>query len=68
MRAWKENLNFKELIFADQEIAERVPRKQIEHAFDVKRQLKNVDKIFARVFGKRNNGNAKKKSQKKTAR
>jgi adenylosuccinate lyase len=53
MRAWKENLDFKELIFADQEIASRVPRKQIEYAFDVNRQLKNVDKIFARVFGKK---------------
>src|SRR5258708_29815313 len=28
----------------------RVPRAKIEHAFDLKRQLKNIDKIFARVF------------------
>jgi hypothetical protein len=27
-----------------------VPRPQIEHAFDLKRQLRNIDKIFARVF------------------
>jgi adenylosuccinate lyase len=51
MRAWKENLDFRQLILADKEIAEKVPRKQIEHAFDLRRQLKNVDKIFARVFG-----------------
>jgi hypothetical protein len=27
-----------------------VPREKIERAFDLKRQLKNIDKIFARVF------------------
>jgi adenylosuccinate lyase len=50
MRAWKENLNFHDLILADKEITTKVPRKQIEHAFNLDRQLKNVDKIFARVF------------------
>ena len=50
MRAWQEGLDFKQLIFADKEISSRVPRKQLEHAFDLPRQLKNVDKIFARVF------------------
>jgi adenylosuccinate lyase len=51
MRAWKEGLNFRELILADKEITGRVPRAQVEQAFDLKRQLKNIDKIFARVFG-----------------
>jgi adenylosuccinate lyase len=51
MRAWKQNLDFQQLVLADKEITGRVPRKQIEHAFDLSRQLKNVDKIFARVFG-----------------
>ncbi len=50
MRAWKENLNFHDLIVNDPEIGSRVPRAKIEHAFDLKRQLKNIDKIFARVF------------------
>jgi hypothetical protein len=27
-----------------------VPPRQIEAAFDLRRQLRNVDKIFARVF------------------
>jgi adenylosuccinate lyase len=53
MRAWKENLNFRDEILADKEITAKVPRKQIEHAFDLPRQLKNVDKIFDRVFGKK---------------
>jgi adenylosuccinate lyase len=51
MRAWKEGLNFRELILADKEITGRVPGKQIELAFDLQRQLRNIDKIFARVFG-----------------
>ena len=51
MRAWNEGLNFRELIHSDPEITGRVPREQIDRAFDLKRQLRNVDKIFARVFG-----------------
>ncbi|HUM05738.1 MAG TPA: adenylosuccinate lyase [Terriglobales bacterium] len=50
MRAWREGLDFHELIANDPEIAGRVPRAKIERAFDLKRQLKNIDKIFARVF------------------
>src|SRR2546429_1391643 len=50
MHAWKEGLNFRELVLRDKEITKRVPREQIERAFDLKRQLRNIDKIFARVF------------------
>ncbi|PYX82955.1 MAG: adenylosuccinate lyase [Acidobacteria bacterium] len=46
MHAWTEGLNF-------HEITGRVPRRQIELAFDLKRQLRNIDKIFARVFGEK---------------
>ena len=52
MRAWKEDLNFREEVMKDPEITSRVPEKQIEHAFSIQRQLRNVDKIFERVFGK----------------
>jgi len=65
MRAWKEGLNFREEILADKEITSKVPRKQVEYAFDLQRQLKNVDKIFARVFG--NSQPAKVASTKKSA-
>ena len=51
MRAWNQGLNFRELVLKDKRIASRLSRKQIERAFDLKRQLRNVDKIFARVFG-----------------
>jgi adenylosuccinate lyase len=52
MRAWKEDLNFRDLVLKDREITQLVPRRKIEHAFDLQRQLRNVDKIFARVFKK----------------
>ena len=66
MRAWKEGLNFLEEILGDREITSKVPRKQVEYAFDLQRQLKNVDKIFARVFGKKNRAPlAKRKAAKK---
>jgi adenylosuccinate lyase len=51
MRAWKEGMNFHELVLKDKNITRRVPPQQIERAFDLKRQLRNIDKIFARVFG-----------------
>ena len=50
MRAWQEGLNFRELVLKDKAITSRVPPRQIEAAFDLARQLRNVDKIFARVF------------------
>lgn len=53
MRAWKEDLNFRELVLQDKEITGKTPRKQIERAFDLGRQLRNIDKIFARVFGEK---------------
>ena len=53
MRAWKEGLNFRDLVLKDKAITRRVPHQQIERAFDLKRQLRNIDKIFARVFGDR---------------
>ena len=62
MRAWKENLDFHHLVLADKEITGKVPRQQIEYAFNLARQLKNVDKIFARVFGTK--GKADKKAAK----
>jgi len=50
MNAWRQDLDFHELVLSDSAITGRVPRAKIERAFDLKRQLKNIDKIFARVF------------------
>ena len=52
MDAWKNDLNFRELVMSDTTIAARVPRQQLTEAFNLQRQLRNVDKIFARVFSK----------------
>jgi adenylosuccinate lyase len=51
MRAWNDGVNFRDLVIKDKEIASKMSRQQIEHAFDLHRQLRNVDNIFARVFG-----------------
>jgi adenylosuccinate lyase len=52
MRSWDEGLDFRELVAADPDIAKLLTADQIGQAFDVKAQLKNVDRIFERVFGK----------------
>jgi adenylosuccinate lyase len=65
MRAWKEGLNLRDLILQDEEITRLVPRQQIDHAFDLKRQLRNIDKIFARVFGNEVQKNASSKTARK---
>jgi len=50
MRAWKEGLNFRELVMDDPAV-KRVPPEALARAFDVRHQLRHVDAIFARVFG-----------------
>jgi adenylosuccinate lyase len=51
MRAWEEEGDFRAAIAADEEIRTVLTAEQIAQAFSLERQLKNVDKIFARVFG-----------------
>lgn len=63
MRAWKEGLNFKDEILKDKTITKAVSRDQIERAFDLKRQLRNIDKIFARVFPENTAKTAKPKAK-----
>ncbi|HEV2021688.1 MAG TPA: adenylosuccinate lyase, partial [Terriglobales bacterium] len=50
MRAWKGGECFHDLVLKDKQITKRLSRKQLDRAFELKRQLRNVDKIFARVF------------------
>ncbi len=50
MQAWREERNFKELIFSDPEITSKVKKETLENAFNLDRQLRNIDKLFARVF------------------
>jgi hypothetical protein len=39
-----------------------VPAKALQRAFDLDRQLRNIDAIFARVFGKRSTSRPAKRS------
>ena len=64
MHAWKEGLDFRQLVLKDKNITSKVPAKQLEHAFDLKRQLRNIDKIFARVF-REEKSNSKKSPRKR---
>ncbi|MBV8208040.1 MAG: adenylosuccinate lyase [Acidobacteria bacterium] len=50
MRAWKEDLNFRDLIAGDPDISERIPPEVVDRAFDLNRQLKNVDGIIDRAL------------------
>src|SRR5229473_383499 len=59
MRSWKEGLNFREEISKDPSITGRVPAKAIQRAFDLKRQLRNIDTIFTRVFGNKSKSRLK---------
>jgi len=56
MRAWKEGLNFRELVTRDPALTGRVPAQVVQRAFDLKRQLRNIDAIFAQVFNRKNGG------------
>jgi len=50
MNAWSHDLNFRALIGSDPEINQRLPLEKIAEAFDVRRQLTNIDEVFARVL------------------
>src|SRR5205823_1872371 len=50
MQAWKNGTNFRDAVHSDSEIRSKLSEQQIERAFDLKRQLGSVDKIFDRVF------------------
>ena len=50
MDAWTNDKNFRELIMADPAIAARLSPEQLVAAFDFKRQLGNIDAVFARVL------------------
>jgi adenylosuccinate lyase len=50
MEAWKNGTNFRDAVHGDPEIRGKLSEQQIAHAFDLKRQLGNVDRIFERVF------------------
>lgn len=50
MRAWQQDLNFREQVSADPEITNLLSPEKLARAFDLHRQLRNVDTIFNRVL------------------
>ena len=51
MRAFHEQRDFKALLLADEDLMRVLPADDVHRAFDLSEQLRNVDVIFARVFG-----------------
>jgi len=63
MAAWEADTNFRERVVSDARITKYLDEKALAHSFDLKRQLRHVDAIFARVFAEK----ASKKSAAKKA-
>jgi adenylosuccinate lyase len=52
MRSFHEQRDFKALLLADADVTRVLPPAVIEESFDLGAQLRNVDAVFTRVFGK----------------
>jgi adenylosuccinate lyase len=53
MAAWETDSNFRERVAGDARITKFLDAKALAHAFDLQRQLRYVDAIFARVFAEK---------------
>jgi len=51
MAAWETDTSFHERVAKDARISKFLSPRELEQTFDLKRQLRSVDKIFDRVFG-----------------
>ena len=50
MRVWDDSANFRDLVLNDKRVTEKLSREELDALFDVSKQLRNVGKIFDRVF------------------
>lgn len=50
MKVWDEGGEYKDLILKDAEITSVLTAEEIDRVFDLKHYLRNVEKVFARVF------------------
>jgi len=50
MKVWDEGGEYKDLVMQDADITAKLSNEEIERVFDLKHYLRNVDKVFARVF------------------
>ena len=53
MAAWEQETSFRERVAMDPRITRHLPPEALERSFDVGRQLRYVDALFTRVFGRR---------------
>jgi adenylosuccinate lyase len=53
MAAWEADASFRDRVAADARITKYLDEKALAHTFDLKRQLRYVDAIFARVFAEK---------------
>jgi adenylosuccinate lyase len=53
MTAWETDGSFRERVGKDARITKYLDAKALEHTFDLRRHLRHVDAIFARVFGEK---------------
>ena len=51
MKAWDEGCDYQELIRKDADITSHLSAEEIARVFDLRHYLRNVDKVFTRVFG-----------------
>ena len=51
MKVWDEGGEYKDLVMKDADISSKLSPEEIARVFDVKHYLRNVEKVFARVFG-----------------
>ncbi len=50
MKTWKDKGDFMKLLLKDSAVSGSLSKEEIEECFDVRADLKNVDRIFERVF------------------
>lgn len=50
MKVWDEGGDYKEMVMNDADISSHLSQEEIARVFDLKHYLRNVDRVFARVF------------------
>src|SRR6476659_3194966 len=52
MKVWDEGGDYRELVAGDPDISSHLTKEEIARVFDLRHYLRNVDRVFQRVFGK----------------
>lgn len=50
MRVWDEGANFRDLVMNDKRVTDKLSAEELSVLFDVSQQLRNIGKVFDRVF------------------